>query len=591
MGNKTFMIKIRQYLNSKEGSLVSLILIYLAGVIFTILVSNTTAYGPNHFNDEVRYWNMAVSIYNGNFTLQEFHHYPILYPLSLYPAFLFSTQYTAYQAAKVLNALYICSVIFPFYLLLRKFTSRSISVITVAFLLLYPVHLVMPRSILSENLFYPLLIWTILLSFTHILPDSKRNCFIENVILGILIAFLYLTRYIAMALIPAFLLIWWIKPFKGEKTVLLFSSRKVIELFAVVIPMFIIIGIWLGAGLRQGLTFQEAIGLAAENPYNGLLGKRKLLMWAVFYLSYTILLAAPFLPLLLTSISRFEFKKWLEGLNRWWVSLLVFIFFLLVPCVRHSWQESYNNPDPNRVMGRYIFYFGPLFIVTVVISIDKIRHGYKKWLLWFFAVLSLLITSVAYAILFKGFIYLDYPLGISRSSPFGNIITSIDGYYILFIAIISVLTVTLLIKNSKLVLPGILLVISVFLVFGGYFSYREFLLPRQLPNYQITQTIAMVEQTDDLLSEFRDNQLDFLVKSSISESQIYRWESTLEFRGYTDFEFVMDEQETLDSSIVFQVDFGSEKLNLRKVPVESYAESDNHKFTFNKSFYLLEEID
>jgi len=72
------MQKIFSFIESKKGGTISLIVIYLVFVLFSIFFIIPSAYGPVHYGDESRYWNMALSISKGTFTLSDFHHHPLL---------------------------------------------------------------------------------------------------------------------------------------------------------------------------------------------------------------------------------------------------------------------------------------------------------------------------------------------------------------------------------------------------------------------------------------------------------------------------------------------------------------------------------
>jgi hypothetical protein len=65
----------------------------------------------------------------------------------------------------------------------------------------------------------------------------------------------------------------------------------------------------------------------AESPNPEQLSLGRLVMWTIFYGSYTVLLASPFIFMLLSSISTFELIKWQQEFNRW--------IFLLRPLSLH----------------------------------------------------------------------------------------------------------------------------------------------------------------------------------------------------------------------------------------------------------------
>ncbi|MDK2979824.1 MAG: hypothetical protein PWQ55_171 [Chloroflexota bacterium] len=152
---RTFLGKLRDFLNTKKGAVIALLSLYVAGVLFTFFVIDANVYGPMHFNDEVRYWDIARAIYEGNFSFLTDSDYPPFYSISLLPASYLFSPFARYAAARWLNAFYLTSVIFPAYLLLRKFLDRPTSLLATFVLLCGPIQLVMARTLISENVFYP----------------------------------------------------------------------------------------------------------------------------------------------------------------------------------------------------------------------------------------------------------------------------------------------------------------------------------------------------------------------------------------------------------------------------------------------------
>ena len=584
--------RILSFLETKRGATIALFIIYICGVLFTGLVINASAYGPIHFNDEVQYWSIASSIYDGSFTVADYHHYPPVYSISLLPAFLFFSKYVTYSAAKFLNALYITSVVFPVYLIFRQFLNRRSSLVSAALLLLYPVHLVMPRSLISENVFYPLFMWALLFAFTNVLPDSKRNRLIENIIFGLLLALLMLTRYIALVIAPALLFVWWLKPCEKEKTAFMISKEKVFHLLVILIPVIVVMGIWLAAGVSGGVPVKDLLGFfLTASPDPAQLGKRRLLMWAIFYCSYTVLMAAPYLPILFASITEFDFKKWREGLNRWWIALIVILFVFLVACIRHSWRAWYNYPDPKKVQGRYILYFGPLFLITAILSIKELVRTKKKTiLLILILLLSIALFIFSYLVLFEGFIYLDQALGISVSSPYGYLLLGLKENYIVFIFAVSFALAFLIHRRSKLLYKAVVIFMAVLFIWGGYKIYDGNLIPRQKPNLQITRVMNEIKKSDRVWADFRSYPIEIYANSDVSDAWLKRWLYTLTFSGYTDCEVNRDDEGTMEPSVYLQVRFDQNILNLLLVEKEEYEQCDCAKFASEENFYIIPEL-
>ncbi len=586
---RTLLEKVRSYIDSPTGAHAALAGAFIFAVLVTVLFITPGAYGPIHFSDELRYWETALSLADGSFKVALYHHYPPLYPLSLLPAMLFFSPYQAYEAAKALNALYLCSAIFPAYLLLRKFTPRWVSVCGAAFLLLYPVQVVMPRSIISENLFYPLFMWALRFAFGDVLPGRSKNRWNEAILFGLLLGGLMLTRYIALALVPAFLLIWWLKPDQGERGWLLLSWKKIGHLLAVLLPLTGLVGVWLLLGAREGVPLKDLLGFfLTEDSNPAQLGLDRLLMWALFYLSFTLLIAAPYLTLLLEALPRVHWRRWREAVPRWWTSMAILVAFFLLAVVRHSWRAAYNYPDPSRLHERYVLYFGPLFILTVVIMLWQ-QDKLKTRRILASVGLAMALSGLAYALLFYGIAFVDYGLDISRSSPFGYIILSLDEMFLLLTGALNAIAGLAMWKGRKGVLGVYAACLAAFFIFGEVKVFQSILLPRQISNAQMAGVLRHIEDSQILQEDFREGPVVVTANATITDNQLRKWEYTLFFNGYQNIKFRRAGENELDQDTLMRVSFDGYSLRLREVEEKLYQSLPGDRFKFLGDFYTLTE--
>ncbi len=587
---RSFLKKIFDFLDTKRGALIALLLVYFLGVLATVFLVDRNVYGPMHFNDEVRYWEIALSFYKGDFSFAENYDYPPFYSISLLPAFTFFSPFARYAAAKWLNALYLTSAIFPAYLILRKFLDRRTSLVAVMVLLCSPIQVVIPRCLISENVFYPVFMWAVLLAFTNLSPVDQKARILENMVFGVSLALLYATRFIALALIPALLLVWWLKPFKEEKLPFLFSWKKLAHLAMVLAPMLLILGVWLANGIADGVPLKSMLGLSfASHPDPAQLGKRRLLMWVVFYLSYTALIAAPYLSLMLASLSQFKLKKWQEDSNRWWISLVIIVAFFLLACVRHSWRAAYNFPDPVKLQGRYIMYFGPLFLITAF-SFFKKPVAIKKPAL--FSLLLILLSGAlvifAYAVLFEGLIYLDGPLGASVNSPYGSLMRTLKVWYVIAALACAVASSLLIGKKRACQVAALALFLMGFYLYGNVRIYQRILTSRQLLNSNIHNLLAVIEP---YIPDADDRSAIILEIPSASESRVIRsWHQALNFAGYTGNELIQSTEVDTDPTLVFQATYAGRVIQLRHLDADEYGRADGYKYSHSGYYYAFEEI-
>ena len=573
-----------RHLDSKEAAIISIAILLIVSVLLTVFLINQLAYWPLHNADEYRYWYTALNIYKGTFTTLNYHHSPPFYPISLLPAFYLFYPFGIYTFVKFLNALYITSAIIPAYLLLRKFTKRNISIIAITLLLLNPVQFNMPSLFMSENVFYPLFMWAVLFAFTNVWPTSQKNRIIECLILGVLLGLLILTRYIALALIPAFLFIWWLKPFEKERLPLLFSAKKALHLIIIFIPLLLIICGWVNAGMAEGLMAKDMLGLSiAGNPNPDQLSFGRLIMWIVFYSSFTILIAAPYLPILLASLSRFKLKDWQEDSNRWLIALAAIILFFLMACIRHSLRANYNYPTPSKLMGRYIFYFGPLFLITIFTSLGM---PFKKMNRMKLIIFSSAMISAAYAFLLLGFIYLDGPLLFSSSSPDGFMVKTM-GISFITLTLTNVIISSLLINKRRIALFTFMVTFLFgFFIYGNVKILQNRLdTPTQIIN---TQIYNLVQEFKTLLPEGLDKDqppLTIFIPNESSLPRIALWKLTLIFNGFTDISMNKSNIAENDPANVLQAGNSNQLINLRELTEIEFLLSKNKKFSLSGKFF------
>ncbi len=126
-----------------DDELSTLLFIFIFLIAFKLFVVTPTAYGPVIQGDEQRFFNIARYLYDGVFDIQDLDHSPLLYPSMLTPAFLFGKK--AYTVIKILNVIYSSSIVFPLFLLSRKYFTRKTAVMITLTGCLLPYHLIFPR--------------------------------------------------------------------------------------------------------------------------------------------------------------------------------------------------------------------------------------------------------------------------------------------------------------------------------------------------------------------------------------------------------------------------------------------------------------
>lgn len=312
---------------------------------------------------------------------EETTHQPFLNALSLMPA-LFIKNYS-FDLIKVMNSIFTTSVIFPVYLIASQILNRKSTFAVVIITSVLPFQFLLPIRLLSENLYLPLFFWAVYMIFCS--PINHKFRIHWDILTGMILGLLYLTRFITLALIPFFLLAWWVKPFGPVRRISELNFRKILHLAIVCFFISLTFSPWIATNLQNGFDLKHAIGFGiAQNTNIDQLSMGNLLLWSILYLGYFVLLAAPFLNLL------FHLNKnrvYPESKNRWFFLVIVLTFGFLVAVTRHSWRAWYNHPIPLQIMGRYVIYLTPVFLITAFLSfssgdeansfskIEKIKRG------------------------------------------------------------------------------------------------------------------------------------------------------------------------------------------------------------------------
>ncbi len=574
------------YLNTQKGARMCLALLYLACVLVTALVINSNAHGLTHFNDEIIYWRSIKALYDGTFTIKDFNHYPPLYYLLLLPAFYLVPSFQTYALLKLINVLWVTSAIFPAYLILRKFLDRRSSLMGAALLLVYPIQVVMPRLLLSENVFYPLFLWAMLFAFTDVFHG--KNGLLDDIVLGILLGLLALTRFITLAIIPAFVLIWWMKPRQAEGRAF-FSKQKFLRLVLIGVITLLLEGIWIIAGLRESLSLFEMLGFsiaAVSNPAQ--LTLPLLIMWAFFYLAYLLLISAPYLFLLLSAKIKL-FKEWREDHNRWMIAVLAMALFFLIACARHSWKAIYNYPEPAKLQGRYVLVIGPLLLLSVFIEMRRMFENRDKKL-WVGLLVGNALVISSYFFLFKKIAFFDYNLNISRSSPFGYLIMVFDEKFLIITALLSIVFWYVLKKKQQLLIYVFTACIAVFFLAGDYLIFRDVLTPAQQINNQIVQTIGAIRKSDSMFRDFQDDPIAVMVNQSVTTNQVHKWEYALQVNGFSNYTLTVDTKNELGNAQLFRFIFGGNRVSLWLANEIQFEDADCYKFSIDHAYYLIPEV-
>ena len=426
-------------------------MVFIVAAIIKLLLVTRNSSGPINW-DGMEYFFSAYFMNQGQFfTYENAIHYPPLY----YLLFLWTIPFDqyAYDLIKIINIVFSTSLIFPVYLTARKFLNAKECIWIVILSSLLPFHLVFPPRIQSENLYFPLFCWVVYLVLTN--PKDKRFHVVWDLMTGVCLGALYLTRYITLAALPAFFFGWWMKPFDGDETGKKNSAKRFMHLCLVGLAAGITYIPWVITGMAHGNTLKNMLGFVitavVENPAQ--LSFANLLKWAMIYICYLILMAAPMLHLIFLSLKQAAKGKLDIQKRNWFLFVTALLASYGAAVVRHSWRENYNSELPTKIMGRYFIFIAPILLITAMMGLDKFKREKGDSFLKYF------ITTIVVPFVLVVFAYL---CDITRSivpmadtvikkwgSVDGYLIVLMDKWFLLAILVILLLTGMLLWKGKK----------------------------------------------------------------------------------------------------------------------------------------------
>lgn len=344
---------------------------FLFGVILLLwlkLVVFHSTNGPTCFGDEWIYKRNAEHLFAG--TPLPDAHYPPLYPLVLAPAFLLQSWYDAMIR---INGLVSTLLAVPVWLLARELLDRRVSAVAVLLSLMIPFHLIYPGFILSENLFMPLFVLAVLLAFMGADAGRSRAAFF-----GFALAAAHLTRHLMLPAVFILSALWIAVPYVTASTRADFPSiRKLWPNVAILVLCYgALYSCWTVYMHLLGIPVQEAAGFGISGIKAPHTDPGGVALWLTAYGSYLVLAAAPFLVPILAS-ARACPSGWFRGLPMSREAVLAWVTVLLSGCywllaANHSFSAWYNQASPQYLIGRYLMFLTPLYIVLGLVAIQRI---------------------------------------------------------------------------------------------------------------------------------------------------------------------------------------------------------------------------
>ncbi len=441
-----------------------LIIVFIVLILIKIAIAFFVL-SPSTFADDYHYMKMARSFfYEGKFTVdgRASYLYPPLYPIIISISYIFKNMEVIYFIFKIINAILSSFIIFPAWLIAKEFFDNKKSFLIASLVGIIPPFFVFSSYVLSENLFFPLFLFTIY----FIYRSFNDNGIKWDVLAGIFLGLSYLTRILALSLIPTIVIILLIKLFRDKD----YSQiKKKIILFLIA---FIVVLPWLIRNLSIfGFSISGLFGYgeniaSVQNNFTPL----QFFYWIIIDVGY-ILLASGILFFIgfLINIKKQQDKK-INLLNA--ITILSSLFLIFIAATHSSsFPLTKDNIFNGRVLGRYLEGVLPLIIILGAVSIEKniLDKINKKILIFLISILAVITTTITFRSLL--------PINSSSLSYIGVftiVLGLVTKYNILILGIIMFFIPFLIMKIYNYKLERILKIYMIFFflitLFGSFIA-------------------------------------------------------------------------------------------------------------------------
>jgi len=409
----------------KKKLLILFLLLILLKIILSIFIQF-----PLGFSDSLTYQESAKTFFDTlDITKMAESKYPFLYSLIISPAFFFEDMNIVMLIIRIINSILSSLIIFPIYLLAKEFFNKKNSFLIAVICGFIPPFFIFTFTSMSENLFYPLFIFSIY----AIYKSFNKNNLKWSIIAGVLIGLTLLTKILGIILIPVIIimLLFNIKQYK-TKLLLLFST------FIISLTWIIPRLINSGFNLIQATGYQPSI----EKATSGIFLTTKLI-WFFLYIDYLILASGIFL-FIFALVLIIKYKHLNKKQKILLQITLLSTLFLLIICANHS--GSFENYKDYKTIGRYIECLIPIYLILGFIQLEKNEKPNRI----FQIIIFLFTIFTSYFILFDKF----FPLNNSSLIHIGILkysleILSLNSKIIILILIILIIPLILLIEKFK----------------------------------------------------------------------------------------------------------------------------------------------
>ncbi len=395
--------------------LFAIILLFIVICALKIILSLPFS-SPYIMMDEVYYDSVARNVLYGKLYAQEFISQglsttPPGYSVFISVAYLFSQDKSiVYHVMLAINAILTTAVIFPAYFTLRRYCSEAASLLGALVVATLPVFNLFPFLLMSENLFFPLFVFSI---WFLIEAYDDRGWFWEF-LASLSIVYIYMTRSPGIAMLVGFVITFICYVFVNRKQGILtvVGKKKVL-----IISFFVLLLLWLaytsfcmpsgsysiGSPYRAESAYTSRLVSAATNLDVFIsyvktfvshmdylfLSTYFVLLFVIFYYSRSLYLRSLDIPLLMAFVYFL-----VSSIGMLAISMTSMYYVYMRPL------ESYAT-DQYKIYGRYVEGVVPVTFVFGIIGMYRLlresKHisSLRKWVLPFLSLLAVLLFILA----------------------------------------------------------------------------------------------------------------------------------------------------------------------------------------------------
>ena len=236
---------MRTLIKKNEWVVLTTVFFFVTILMFWL---TTKIYGPFIFLDEAEYHWLASEIFH--FHKFYGHQYDPLYPLLVAPTFYLNDLETHFYVIKLINIVVYGSMIFPVYLIAKKFLiSKPLAILLAFTATLGPIS-AYAHPVWAEPLYYTLICWTYYFIARYLTSEEGKDIFIAGLFIGLS----FLAKQAALLLLVSYYIYVAYENFIGSKKI----DKKAIGLISLGAALFVLP--WL---IRNTFFGKSVIGYSA----------------------------------------------------------------------------------------------------------------------------------------------------------------------------------------------------------------------------------------------------------------------------------------------------------------------------------------